>query len=112
MREPARPGGRRGLRRQGPRLLVQGFSPASEAAKDAAEAKAANDDGLIAPRLQVGAGRARRQAIAGPICEACAPCRQCCKLVGAIFLMDRKPQEMAGTALPPVAFPTQPKPVL
>jgi hypothetical protein len=44
--------------------------------------------------------------------EAFAPSQQCCKLAGAIFLMDRKSQETAGTALPPVASLTQPKPDL
>ena len=65
MREPARPGGRRRLQHRRPRLLVQGFDPASEAAEDAAEAEAADDDGVAARRLQSGAGRTRREAIAG-----------------------------------------------
>ena len=48
-----------------PRLLVQGFGAASEAAADAAEAETADDDGRAARRLQSGAGRAGREAIAG-----------------------------------------------
>ena len=46
-----------------PRLLVQGFGHPPETAKDPAEAKAADDDGVAAGRLQSGAGGARREAI-------------------------------------------------
>ena len=60
--QPA-PTDERRLQRRRPRLLVQGFGAASEAAERAAEAEAADDAGAIAGRLQAGAGRAGCQAI-------------------------------------------------
>ena len=61
--QPDAGGGRR-LQRRRPRLLVQGFGAASEAAEEAAEAEAADDAGAIAGRLPPGAGRAGCEAIA------------------------------------------------
>jgi len=51
LRKPAR-SGESEVQRRRPRLLVQGFSAPSKTAGHAAKTKAANDDGLIARRLQ------------------------------------------------------------
>src|SRR4051794_28679901 len=66
MGRPARTRSPRRAQAPGPRLPVQGFGAPPEAAKSAAKAKAADDDGGVACRLQGSAQRAGCQAMRRP----------------------------------------------